>query len=465
MFARLMLTICSLVALGSFVEANQPCPTYQRPVNFCAVAQKAIPAVVYLKITLESGTSSDYYSADDPFGFFNDDLFERYFGKRPSRPAEPQEAAARGSGFLVSSDGYILTNNHVIRDAKKIVVVLNNGKEYPATVVGTDPHSDIGVVKIEGTNLPYLEFGNSDDVLIGEWVAAIGNPFELEASLTVGVISGKGRHNLRITDFDDFIQTDAAINPGNSGGPLLNLDGKVIGVATAILTRPGSGGYMGIGLAVPSNMAQHVFEQLQARGMVSRGYLGVYMQPLDHELSEALGLKNCHGALIADVIPGSPAAEAGLQQGDVITGFNDKPVVSMGSFRSQVALMTPGSKLKLQVQRDGKEHKFDITLTEHKAMLPPKNLLSSLGLTLRDISARERQYCPSGGVVIARVEPGSKAAKAGLKAGMVIQQVQRQPVHTEEEVLQALSNLGDQRSVLLVATDGHQAMLFALKLD
>ncbi len=476
MIVRLILGASALLAVSSAIapgvmpglafaaSTDSKCPTVRQPLNFCEVAQKAMPAVVYLKIQLVAGAGSDYYSSDDPFGFYGDDLFERYFGARP-QPRQPRQASARGSGFLVSPDGYILTNHHVIKDAKTITVVLNNGREYPASVVGADPHTDLGVVKIKGENLPHLQFANSDQVQIGEWVAAIGNPFELESSLTVGVVSGKGRHNLRITDFDDFIQTDAAINPGNSGGPLLNLDGQVIGVNTAILTKPGMGGYMGIGLAIPANMAKHIMEQLVAKGAVTRGYLGIYMQPLDSNLAEALGLDSCDGALVSEVGPGSPATEAGLEQGDVIIAYNDRPVTSVAALRNQIALLAPGTKIELKVIRNGDSLTRSVTLGTHPSSVAPQDLLSKLGLEVRELESKEKNRCPSGGVVIAKVDKGSRAFQAGLRPGMVLQQVQRQPVQSVQDVYDQVSNLGDQKSLLLVATDGRQVKLFALKTE
>jgi serine protease Do len=464
MIVRLLLGAYALMAVCSAGASESRCPVVRQPLNFCEVAQKAMPAVVYLKIQLVAGAGADHYSSDDPFGYHGDDLFERYFGVRP-QPKAPKQSAARGSGFLVSPDGYILTNHHVIKDAKSITVVLNNGREYPATVVGADPHTDLGVVKIKGEKLPYLEFSDSDHVQIGEWVAAIGNPFELESSLTVGVVSGKGRHNLRITDFDDFIQTDAAINPGNSGGPLLSLEGKVIGVNTAILTRPGMGGYMGIGLAIPSNMAKHIMEQLVSKGSVTRGYLGIYMQPLDANLSEALGLDSSDGALVAEVGAGSPASAAGLEQGDVITAYNDRPVTSVAALRNQIALLAPGTALEMKVIRNGEERTVTVTLGTHPSSVAPVDLLSKLGVEIRELEPREKSRCPSGGVVIARVEKGSRAHDAGLKPGMVLTQVQRHPVLSVQDVYDQMGNLGDQKSLLLVATDGRQVKLFALKTE
>jgi serine protease Do len=464
MIIRLLLGAFTLLAACPVVASDVKCVGLRQPFNFCDVAQKAMPAVVYLKIQLVAGAGMDHYTADDPFGYFGDDLFERYFGT-PRQQKPQKQPSARGSGFLVSPDGYILTNHHVIKDAKSITVMLNNGREYPATVVGADPHTDLGVIKIKGEKLPFLEFSNSDQVRIGEWVAAIGNPFELEASLTVGVVSGKGRHNLRITDFDDFIQTDAAINPGNSGGPLLNLDGQVIGVNTAILTRPGMGGYMGIGLAIPSNMAKHVMEQLVAKGAVTRGYLGIYMQPLDTNLAEALGLENTDGALVAEVSPESPAGQSGLEQGDVIISYNDRPVTSVAALRNTIALMAPGTKLELKVIRNGDTHLSTVVLGTHPTSVAPSDLLSKLGLEVRELDAKEKARVPSGGLVISKVEKGSRAQQAGLKAGMILQQVQRQPVNTLQEVYDQVANLGDQKSLLLVATDGRQVRLFALKVE
>jgi serine protease Do len=311
--------------------------------SFTTVAKKAMPAVVFIKVQSTNEEQANPFQGfgGDPFG---DDLFQKFFGIPQQQ--QPKQQLSQGSGFLVSPDGYVMTNAHVIKGADKIAVVLNDGRELDATLVGSDPHTDIALVKIDGKNLPYVNLGDSDAMDIGEWVVAIGSPFQLEATLTVGVISAKGRQNLKITDLEDFIQTDAAINPGNSGGPLLNLNSEVIGINTAIVSR--SGGYMGIGFAIPSNMAKNIMTQIINNGVVTRGFLGVCLQPVDKDIADAFGLDKAEGALISDISKDSPADKAGLKQGDIILEYNGTTIKSLGGFRNDISLMSPGSVVKSQ---------------------------------------------------------------------------------------------------------------------
>ncbi len=322
---------------------------------FTDVAKKATPAVVFLKVESAPLQEEDAYGGMNPFG---DEFFRRFFGTPPGGggPQKPQPQISQGSGFLVSSDGYIMTNAHVVSGADKITVVFNDGREMEGSVVGADSHTDVAIIKIEGKNFPFPRFGDSDKMEIAEWVIAIGSPFQLEASVTVGVVSAKGRQNLRINDFEDFIQTDAAINPGNSGGPLLNLNGDVIGINTAIFSR--NGGYMGIGFAIPSKMASYVMKQIIESGVVTRGFIGVSLQPIDKDLADAFGLEKPEGALISEVVKGSPADKAGLKQGDIILEYNKVSVKSLGSFRNELAMMSPGfeSALQNQSQRGNHHH-------------------------------------------------------------------------------------------------------------
>ena len=265
--------------------------------GFVEVGKKAIPAVVFIKAEFTPAQSS---MNNHPLDQFHDELFRQFFGNPPQGFGKPQPQIGAGSGCIVSDDGYILTNYHVVQDANKITVVLNNGDEYEGKLVGTDSKTDLAVLKIPAKKLSYLSFGNSEKLQIGEWAIAIGSPFALQATLTVGVVSAKGRQDLKITDIEDFIQTDAAINLGNSGGPLLNLKGEIIGINTALMSQ--SGGYMGIGFAIPSKIASNVMEQIIKNGSVKRGSLGVYMQEIDKELAEALNLKKPEGLLITDVV-------------------------------------------------------------------------------------------------------------------------------------------------------------------
>jgi len=271
----------------------------------------------------------------------------------------------QGSGFIISKDGYILINNHVVGDADLIKVKLSDGREFKAKVIGTDPQSDVAVIKIDATNLPVLRLGDSDKLEVGEWVIAIGNPFGLSQTVTVGVVSAKGRSRIGINDYEDFIQTDAAINPGNSGGPLVNIHGEAVGMNTAIFSR--SGGYMGIGFAIPINMAKAIKDQLLKKGKVTRGWLGVVIQDIDEELAKSFGLEKTEGVLIAEVSEGSPAEKAGLKQGDIILRLNGKKVDDLGELRNKIALTAPGTKVKLEVLRENKRRTIQVTIGEQPA--------------------------------------------------------------------------------------------------
>jgi len=343
---------------------------------FSATAKTAMPAVVSIKVEkaieanpMAFGTPNGY---NDPFGLFDDELLRKFFGDRlpPQQQQQQQQRAPRkfyehgqGSGFIVSKDGYILTNNHVVGDVDKITVELQDGRKFEnAKLIGTDPESEVALIKIEGDNFPVLPMGDSDKIQIGDWVVAIGNPFGLNETVTVGVISAVGRSNVHIAAYEDFIQTDAAINPGNSGGPLINLDGQVIGINTAIFSQ--SGGYMGIGFAIPINMARSIEEQLKSQGKVTRGYLGIYGQDITPEMAQLLQLENSQGVIVASVEKGSPADKAGLKSHDVLLKMSGKKIESYDSFRNEVAMLMPNSRVTFLVSRDGKTTDITVTLAE-----------------------------------------------------------------------------------------------------
>jgi serine protease Do len=376
----------------------------------------------------------------------------------------------QGSGFIISKDGYILTNNHVVGDADKVTVKLLDGREFTAKTIGTDVHSDVAVIKIDGKDLPMLQMGDSDTLEVGEWVVAIGNPFGLSHTLTVGVVSAKGRSSVGIADYENFIQTDAAINPGNSGGPLVDLDGRVVGMNTAIFSR--NGGYMGIGFAIPINMAKAIKDQLIQTGSVTRGYLGIVIQDLTPELAKSFGLKDNQGILVSQVSEDSPAAKAGLKQGDVIVEFAGKPVEKVGAFRNGVALKAPGSKEELTVLRSGKRKTFSITIGK----LPDGELadagtphsLEKLGLTVQTLTpelARQFGFQVEKGVVVTQVTPGSEAALAGINPGAVILEVNRKPVSNTEEFKRAVAQTPEKGVVLLLIKDGQYSRYVALKTE
>ncbi|NPB09252.1 MAG: DegQ family serine endoprotease, partial [Thermodesulfobacteria bacterium] len=410
---------------------------------FAEVAKKAGPAVVFVQVekVVERAPAMEPFPFGGPFDFFGNDFFERFFRQRFPRKFKQMGA---GSGFIISPDGYILTNNHVVANANKVTVKLADGREFKAKIVGTDPASDVAVLKIEAKDLPVLPLGDSDKIEVGEWVIAIGNPFGLTQTVTVGVISAKGRSGVGITDYEDFIQTDAAINPGNSGGPLVNLRGEAIGMNTAIFTR--SGGYMGIGFAIPINMVKVITKQLIEKGKVVRGWLGVVIQDLNEDLAKSFGLDKPEGALVTEVAEGSPAEKAGLKSGDVIVEYNGKPVHNVAELRTMVALTPPGTKVKLVVIRQGKRKELEVTIGQQPQTLSlitgEDQLLQKLGLRVQALTpdlAERFGYAPNEGVIIAQVAPGSPAAMAGLAPGMIIVEVNHKRVKTMEEFAQALT--------------------------
>ena len=375
-----------------------------------------------------------------------------------------------GSGSIISKDGYILTNNHVVGGADRILVRLHDGQEFEAELIGADPPSDIAVIKIPANELNPIQMGNSDEVKVGETVIAIGNPFGLTQTVTLGIISAKGRSNVGITDYENFIQTDAAINPGNSGGPLINLEGKLIGVNTAIFSK--NGGYQGIGFSVPVNMAQIIMKDLIAEGKVSRGWLGVGIQDVTAELAQAFGVKNTKGSLITKVMPSSPAETAGLIKGDIVIRVNQRKVKNSSQLRNYIAEAGAWADVTLEVIREGKTEIIKVTLDELKSASTstPLKTQSSLvlGILVQDLSpdvVKRLGYDPGTGVVITEVESGSPAAQVGLKAGMVIAEVNRQPVRDEREFQNALKNININQGVLLlmVSPQGSQYIIIKLR--
>lgn len=395
---------------------------------YIQVAEEAKPWVV----TITSAKIIRYYYRN-PF----EDFFD-FFGYRDRRRDQnrDQEREFRqeglGSGVIVSQDGYILTNNHVVQEADEIRVFTMGKKEYTAKLIGRDEKTDVAVVKIEGNNLPYAKLGDSDKIRVGQIVMAIGNPFsqELQHTVTEGIISAKGRANIGLSDYEDFIQTTAAINPGNSGGALVNLKGELIGVNTAIVSR--SGGFNGIGFAIPVNMAKYVMNMLIEKGYVVRGYLGVGIQPVSEEVAEYLGLKETYGALIASVEEGLPADKAGIKEQDVVLEINGQKVKDHTDFRLRVAEHTPGNKVTLKIYRDGKILTIPVTLTERPGDRPPKLLsekeTEKLGIKVTNLTTeRARQYGfeDEEGVLVIDVKQGSSAWRKGMREGDLITSINR----------------------------------------
>ncbi len=449
-------------------ESSQDALLKEISSGFSRVAKQATPAVVYIECFPKNARESrnmqrgNRIPHENPFDYFNDEFFNRFFGFPSPRERSVPKEAVRGTGFIVSRDGFIVTNHHVVEDAGKINVTLHDGQKYPATMVGIDPKTDLAVIRIKGDNLPYLQFGNSDKLEVGDWSIAIGNPFGLQATVTVGVISAKGRNQLHIVDFEDFIQTDAAINPGNSGGPLLGIDGKVIGVNTAIVS--GSGGYMGIGFAIPSLMASRIIDQLIKEGQVTRGFLGVTLQPIDSELASCYKLDKVKGAMITDVVKGSPADKAGLKQEDIIVACNGKEIESLSAFRNSISLMTPGARVVLTIVREGKCKEIAVVV----ALAPREDgttVLQKVGITVQNItpeSAKKLGLGDAKGVLIVGVEPGSAAASSGIAAGQVILAVNRQKITSIEELNKVLKE-SHSENILLMVSQGDVIRFVALK--
>ncbi len=399
--------------------------------TYIDVAKIAKPWVVTI-------TSEKYikYRQFDPWDFFGD-----FFGRRePNRNGEDKERTyvqqGLGSGVLVSADGYILTNNHVVQEADEIRVITMDKKEYKAEIVGKDKNTDVAVVKIHDKNLPYAKLGNSDEMEVGQIVLAIGNPFSRELQLTVtdGIISAKGRSGIGTgTFYQDFIQTTAAINPGNSGGALVNLKGELIGINTAIISS--SGGFNGIGFAIPINIAKHVMEILIDKGYVVRGYLGVVPQALTEEMAQALGLSDSHGALIASISPGTPADKAGLREEDVIVEIDGKAVRDVTEFRWRIAEYEPGTKVEMKIFRDGKYKTISVTLDNHPDDRPQKEITAKtsdkLGITVGNLTrelARRYGYDDDTGVIVTDVEGNSEAFRNGIREGDLITAINRNSI-------------------------------------
>jgi serine protease Do len=435
---------------------------------FASVARQVSPSVVYIQVesTQQGATVAPFTSP------FTDEFFKRFFGEplpgmpQGEVPRNQRREVSQGSGFVFASkDGlfsdktYILTNNHVVESADKIRVKFQDGREFDAEVKGADPKSDVAVIEIKTGGLPALKWGDSSMIEVGEWVLAMGNPFGLSHTLTVGVVSAKGRTSLGISDYEDFIQTDAAINPGNSGGPLVNLDGEVVGMNTAILSR--SGGYMGAGFAIPSNLARNIAEQLINNGEVVRGYLGVVIQQLTAELAESFDIDQSGGILVAQVTDDSPAQTAGLKVGDVITSYKGKAVNDIGKFRNRVALTPPGSNESLVIIRDGKRQEIDITIgklgDQHLMAETPAESADELGLSVQTLTPQLAQHfgAKAGqGVVVTQVKPDSIAAQAGIKNGDIILQVNRKPVDSAAAFNRAIGESPREKRVLLLIASG-----------
>jgi serine protease Do len=439
---------------------NTPLTAEGRPaLSFSPVIKRVAPSVV--NIYTNKITRADQGMAP----FMDDPMLRRFFGIPGGGIPQERREQALGSGVIVSEDGYILTNNHVVDGADQIKVALNDNKTtYNAKLVGTDPQTDVAIIKIDGDNFPAITLTDSDLVL------AIGNPFGVGQTVTMGIVSAKGRGGMGIVDYEDFIQTDASINPGNSGGALVDATGRLIGINQSILSR--TGGNQGVGFSIPSNLARYVMERIVADGKVTRGYLGVMIQPVTDELAKAFDLKDNAGALVGEVTRNSPAAAVGLREGDVITEFNGKKIVDAQHFRLQVSQTAPGTSAPLKFLRDGKEQQLTIKLAE----LPGEGGLAKAGnqrgsggdelldgITVDDLDNRTRRQfgIPNAidGAVVTEVDPASAAARAGLQPGDVIMEINRRPVATADEAVEMSRGLAGGRVLLRVFGRGGSRFL------
>lgn len=436
---------------------------------FQRVAKNVTPAVVNVTARKGGGPQGD---ANEGQPQQMDDLFRQFFGPQfrsgPRMPVPPRESF--GSGVIVSADGYILTNNHVIEGAELVTVSTGDNAKFTAKVVGTDPATDIAVLKIEGETFPFAPLGDSEQLNVGEWVIAIGNPFSLSHTVTAGIVSAKGRvqRDLGEVQFQDFIQTDAAINPGNSGGPLLNLRGQVVGINSAILSR--AGGNIGIGFAIPANLAQSVMTQLIDGGKVQRGFVGVVPQDLDDDLARSFGYSGTSGALIAEVSAGSPAEAAGLKQGDIVVRVGSRTTNNANSLRNAIAQIAPGKTAPFEVFRDGKKLTLDVKVANREESIAAAGenaevSNSTLGVSVAELTdqVRERlrdRRAPSG-VLVTKVTPGSLTAQLGLRVDDIILEVNRSRVENVEQFVNAASNLNTREGVrLTVRSRGVNQYLF-----
>ncbi len=404
--------------------------------DFAKIAEMVGPAVLRIETEKVMRQEMSGFDQDMPF----DDFWNRFFGQPGPRQPREYRAQALGTGFFISADGYILTNNHIVESTASVKAITVQGDDYTAKVVGTDPRSDLALLKVEGKNFPFAELGDSAKVRVGEWVLAIGNPLGMDHTVTAGIVSAKGRQlgvGSNVPQLEDFIQTDAAINRGNSGGPLVNMKGEVIGITSNILTP--TGGNIGIGFAIPSSLAKKVVVQLKEKGRVVRGKLGVTIQNIDEGLKEQLRLRSKKGALIASIETEGAAAKAGLKQYDVIVAINGQPVENMNDLRLKIADNAPNSKVEVTVIRDGKEKVVTAVLDELDEEAAKGQAVSSdkdIGLSLTAMSpslARRSGYRTGEGLLVTEVRPYSEAARRGLQEGDIILEVNRHRISSVSE--------------------------------
>ncbi|HBB16430.1 MAG TPA: peptidase [Syntrophus sp. (in: bacteria)] len=426
------------------------------PLSFADLAEKLKPSVVNISTTktVRSGRPRTPFGQGSPFDrpFGGDEFFERFFGDIPQREFKQRSL---GSGFIITSDGYIFTNNHVIEQADKIIVKLSDGKEYEAKAIGKDAKTDIALIKIKtADSLPVADTGDSDKLRVGDWVMAIGNPFGLEQTVTAGIVSAKGRV-IGAGPYDNFIQTDASINPGNSGGPLFNMEGKVIGINTAIVAQG-----QGIGFAIPINMAKTILPDLKAKGKVTRGWLGVSVQDITEDIAKNIKLKDRSGTLINDVFKGDPADKAGLKSGDVITEINGKKIKDTHELLIIIAAFRVGETVKIKILRDGQEKSVSITVAERKdqgEIAAARNGGEAFGMTVQEITpeiAKHLGLSIKKGVIVVDVQEGSTADEVGIQPQDIILQVNKVKVESIKDYAREIGKASEKGGILLLIQRG-----------
>jgi serine protease Do len=435
-------------------------------IGFAPVVKEVLPNVVNISSSKVVRTTNQM-----PEGMQSDPFFQQFFGQGFGRPEIPKNRREQslGSGVIVSPEGYVLTNNHVVDGATDVKVTLSDKRELKAKIVGTDPKTDIAVLKLEGSNFPAITLGDSTKVQVGDYALAIGDPFGVGQTVTMGIVSAKGRGNLGIEDYEDFIQTDAPINPGNSGGALVNDRGELVGINTAILSH-GSGGNEGIGFAIPVNLARNVMGQILDHGKVTRGYLGVVIQPITPAMAKQLGLSKLQGALVGDVSAKGPAQAAGVERGDVILSINGNAVSDSNELRNTVSMMQPGETVKLEVSRNGGTKDISVRLgelplskkdAENKPEGASNDALEGVSVENLDAETAAQLQLPDStkGVVVTGIDPASPKADSGLQKGDVIQEVNHQPVRNVAEFEQAMRKAGG--SALLLVNRGGTTLFIA----
>jgi len=434
-------------------------PEVNPGLDFAGIAEKVGPAVV--KIQAEKVEKVRGFGPDQQFPF--EDFWDRFFGQ-PQQREQEQRSFAQGTGFFLSEDGYLLTNNHIAENAVKITVTSLQGNDYVAKVVGADPRSDLALLKVEAKGVPFADFGDSNLLKVGEWVLAIGNPFGLENTVTAGIVSAKGRQlgtGGNVPEYQDFIQTDAAINRGNSGGPLVNMKGEVIGITSNIFTP--TGGNIGLGFAIPSDLARKVVTQLKEKGRVVRGKIGVTILPISADEKDAFKLKDKNGALVNTVEQGGPADKAGIRQYDVIVEVNGQQIKDPTDLKFKVSDIEPGKKVDIKVIREGKEMTFSVTVEEldaAEAKVKAEGSDKDLGFTVRELTpplARRYGYQTQEGLIITQVKAYSEAERKGLNVGDIILEVNRKKVTTVDDLERILKKVESGQAVVFLIrreTDG-----------